>query len=340
MNKSVGTVALLGMLLSLPASAGQAQANPADWMNRMSQAVENLDYQGTFVYVHTLYSGEQSIDSMRITHINSASGTRERLYSITGPQREIIRTDKSVKCVFAEDRSVLVDNHVGRSLLPVLPLDDVLSSSAQYTLKMGVMGRVAGRRVQAVKIRPRDQYRYGYTLWLDVETGLPLKSVLHDADEKGSTLARLMFTDIRYGDAVDHSELTSEVPEERFELVSSPIPKTRAVSPDQPPRWSPAELPSGFRLTSHNHEDRDNGNGMFEHLVYSDGLATVSLYIETLADGQQAIPGLSRLGGMNAYVQQMDTLQITGIGEVPEITVKTLVNNVRQVAGEQSSGGD
>ena len=340
MNKSLGTVALLGMLCSLQAHAGQPQLSPSEWMSRMSQAVENLDYQGTFVYVHTLYSGEQSIESMRITHVNTADGTRERLHSITGPQREIIRTDKAVKCVFAEDRSVLVDNHVGRSLLPVLPLDDVLSSSAQYSLKMGVMGRVAGRQVQAIKIRPRDKFRYGYTLWLDVENGLPLKSVLHDANEQGSTLARLMFTDIRFGDAVDQAELNSTVPEERFELVSSPIPMTKAVSTDEMPRWSPAKVPSGFRLTSHNHEERENSQGMFEHLVYSDGLATVSIYIETLADGQQAIPGLSSLGGMNAYVQQKDTLQITGIGEVPAITVKTLVDNVTQVASEKSAHSD
>jgi len=76
-----------------------------------------------------------------------------------------------------------------------------------------------------------------------------------------------------------------------------------------------------------------NPDGIFEHMVYSDGLAAVSVYIEKKGSEVGVLQGVSQLGTNNAYSRQQGELQITAIGEVPAVTVKTIATSmVRSVA--------
>ena len=92
------------------------------------------------------------------------------------------------------------------------------------------------------------------------------------------------------------------------------------------PRWQPASLPPGFKLTSHSH--KTGAEGIYEHMVYSDGLAAVSVYVEKQGMEAEVKPGISQLGTHNAYTRKQGELQITVIGEVPAITVKTIANEM------------
>ena len=99
------------------------------------------------------------------------------------------------------------------------------------------------------------------------------------------------------------------------------------------PRWQPSNLPPGFKLTSHSH--KPEADGIYEHMVYSDGLAAVSVYVEQQGDDAPVKPGVSQLGTNNAYTRKQGALQITVIGEVPVITVKSIANEMAQsVASE------
>jgi sigma-E factor negative regulatory protein RseB len=90
------------------------------------------------------------------------------------------------------------------------------------------------------------------------------------------------------------------------------------------PRWQPAKLPPGFQLASHNR--KTGSEGVYEHMVYSDGLAAVSVYVEQQGAGPAIRQGVSQLGTNNAYTRNLGELQITVIGEVPAITVKSIAN--------------
>mgnify|MGYP003423167329 CR=1 FL=1 len=90
--------ALLGLAVPL-AQAADAQALFA----RMHQAGRSLDYDGTFVYQH----GDQ-LESLRIVHKTGAGGARERLVSLNGAPREIIRTDNEVRCYLPDESAVLI----------------------------------------------------------------------------------------------------------------------------------------------------------------------------------------------------------------------------------------
>lgn len=293
------------------------------WLERMTRAMSEMSYQGTFVYVR-----DGVVETMRITHVSDDTGVRERMYSVSGPRREVIRNRKGVRCVLQDSNSVFVDTAVADTFFPELPLAAIDNKSAGYHLKLNGKARIAGQAARRVSIRPRDVFRYGYDYWLEEQTGLLLKWVLKDTDQK--VLAKLMFTDFSIGPDVDLKELESDSPAKDFVAVPT-FSKVKTVVGESNPRWQPKRLPPGFKLSSHNKQM--SPDGIFEHMVYSDGLAAVSVYIEKKGSEIGVLQGVGQLGTNNSYSRQKGELQITAIGEVPAVTVKTIANSMaRSVA--------
>jgi sigma-E factor negative regulatory protein RseB len=299
------------------------QAN--QWLERMATAMSQMSYQGTFVYVR-----DDEVETMRITHVTDDTGVRERLYSVNGPQREVIRDSNGVRCVLEDSSAVVEDQVVASSYFPELPLSIIDGDSSGYRLETGKKSRIAGYLARRIRIIPEDQFRYGYDVWLEVNTGLLLKWVLFDNSH--IPIAKLMFTDFAMGSAVNLAELESDTkPEDFVEMKTFSLQKT--VVTQTSPRWQPSRLPPGFNLASYSHQ-KDEG-GVYEHMVYSDGLAAVSVYVEENADGTGVKPGISRLGTNNAYTRREGNLQITVIGEVPAITVKYIAYEIARSVASQ-----
>lgn len=302
--------------------AAEQPLTASELLERMSSAMNKMSYQGTFVYMRG-----DSVETMRITHIVDENGVRERLYSIDGPQREIIRDKDGVRCVLADGQTVAEDPLVAGPIYPEIPLGDAHGAEdSPYSLTIGGKARMAGHLARRVSIRPEDGFRYGYELWLEDSTGLLLKWVLFNA--RRETLARLMFTELRMGGDIHEDELHSTTPAELFQRVDSRTPE--GTSDHAEPQWQPARLPPGFRLTSYN-RGKNKGQGVFEHLVYSDGLASVSVYIEDQHEDASAAHGLNRIGTASAFSKHVGAKHVTVIGEVPVITVKFIGESVRQL---------
>jgi len=308
---------LLSISISGLAMAGESQ-QARDWLERMTAAMSQMSYQGTFVYVR-----DGAVETMRITHVTDETGVRERLYSVSGPHREVIRDRKGVRCVLQDAASVVEDQVVASSYFPELPLSIIDGGTSGYQLETGGEARIAGHTARRVTILPEDNFRYGYDFWLEEQTGLLLKWELFDTDRK--PLAKLMFTDFAMGSSVNLIELESDSRAEDFvEMKTFSLQNTVVTRSN--PRWQPAKLPPGFELASHSH--KTGADGVYEHMVYSDGLAAVSVYVEQQGIEAEVKPGISQLGTNNAYTTKQGVLQITVIGEVPAITVKTIANEM------------
>ena len=308
---------LITVSISTLATAGDS-LHAREWLERMTAAMSQMSYQGTFVYVR-----DGAVETMRITHVTDETGVRERLYSLNGPHREVIRNRKGVRCVLQDSSSVVEDEVVASSYFPELPLSIIDSENTGYRLESGGEARIAGHTARRVTISPEDNYRYGYDFWLEEQTGLLLKWVLFDAEHK--PIAKLMFTDFAIGSAVDMGELESDSRAEDFVEMKTFSPQNTVVTRSNP-RWQPAKLPPGFQLASHSH--KAGADGVYEHMVYSDGLAAVSVYVEQQGIEAAVTPGVSQLGTNNAYTRQQGNLQITVIGEVPALTVKAIANEM------------
>jgi len=318
------TAATWFLLAMLSVPAGNAFATEADearqMLDRMSTAMSQMSYQGTFVYVQG-----DDVETMRITHVSDKQGVRERLISISGARREILRDSSGIRWVLSEDSSVFEDQGYNRSFFPELPVDQYSLTEVSYSLEVGPEARIADHRARNLKVIPRDKYRYGYSLWLEVNSGLLLKWELIGSDAK--PLAKLMFTEIRLGSEVDVKELEPSSQLKKFKTVESRLPSGRGFS-NSTPAWKPDSLPPGFKLTAHRYFGEED-QGVYEHLVYSDGFAAVSVYIEDLVPDSSLRTGMSRLGTTNAFSRTTGHMLITVVGDVPGITVKYIADSVR-----------
>jgi sigma-E factor negative regulatory protein RseB len=313
-----GLIALALILINGSAFAAN-RVEAREWLERMTSAMTMMSYQGTFVYSHGA-----SLETMRITHIVDDDGIHERLYSVNGTQREVIRDKQGVRCVLGDDKSIMLDRAISGAIFPVIPEDVLANDNSQYTFRTGGISRVAGRLVQKISITPVDEFRYGYEFYLDQFSGLLLKWVLYDNDRQ--PIAKLMFTDLNLRDEILLDELVSTTPAEDFTLLESSMPEVQMASSIKP-QWIPSSLPPGFELTINSIQEKE-GKNVYEHQVYSDGLASVSVYIENLDQDEKAAHGVSKLGTANAFSRNVGTKHVTVIGEVPSVTVLSIANAV------------
>jgi sigma-E factor negative regulatory protein RseB len=295
-------------------TAVAAELSPHDWLDRMNQAVRQLDYEGRFV----VQSGDH-LDAMYLVHRVDGGIEKERMVSLTGQPREVIRSDEAVACLVpGQDRHI----NIGRrpSDQPISPLSGVSSDelARHYRMVANSGARVAGREATQILIEPQDAFRYGYRLYVDQQTALPLRSVV--LDEKQRPISQLMFVDIRIGSGVTPVEL---------DLASMQIARVDAP-PEMPARaaqkrsWRVAELPTGFRLSAH--RTRPVPGGELEHSIYSDGLATFSVYVQPA--GEQGLSGESRFGASKAVGRVVDGHEIIVVGEVPAQTLHWVAERV------------
>jgi sigma-E factor negative regulatory protein RseB len=312
---------LLVALLVFPAtelSAGSSDT-PRQMLERMSVAMSQMTYQGTFVYVQG-----DIVETMRITHVADESGVREHLVAVSGPQREVIRDSSGVHWVMAEDQSVFEDAAFNRSFFPELLLDQHDQTERFYTMKRGGTARIAGHQARVLKIVPKDEFRYGYLLWLEEHSGLLLKWELIDSQR--NVLAQLMYTDVKLGSEVNKSELRPSSQMKKFKTVESRLPSGRG-SHKSSPRWQSANLPPGFELTVHR-SFVQQGVGDYEHLMYSDGLAAVSVYIESREKLESMPKTMKRRGTTHVFSHTADDRLVTVIGDVPAATVRMIGDGV------------
>lgn len=304
------------LLLSLGwAPLASADAGADDWLVRMGEAASGLDYDGVFIHV----DGNE-IDTMRIVHKVRDDGVHERLYSLNGTPREVIRDPEKVWCFMPDRKMGVLGPRSGRQAgFPGFMISNLEQITESYTLVLGEQGRVADRIAQIVHINPRDAMRYGYELWADMETGLLLKSVLVDADK--TPLEQYQFASIEIGNVIPDAALEPVTP--RSELEWRRDRKPPRVSSGEGSRWKVNALPEGYRVVNTIQRWMPMEEEPVEHIVISDGLGAISVFIERPAD-DVTTEALSRMGAVTAYSTGRDGWQVTVIGEVPPAAVKLI----------------
>lgn len=311
MNGKATSLALGLCLCALPGLIG-ASEEPHQWLERMSAAMSQMNYQGTFVYVR----GEE-VETVRITHVVDEKGARERLVSVSGSPREVVRDADGVRWIAGDEGVVLANSASNRTFFPELPLGNTVQASDFYQFLLEGQQRIAGHNARRLDIKPRDEFRYGYRLWLEPQSGLLLQWEL--TGTAGETLAKLMFTELKMGAEVNPGELRSKPRDENAVAPELAASVAQTFSSGRPARQA-KKLPPGFHLASHR-EQLPSADRLFEHLVYSDGIAVVSVYIEPADENSTLKLGLSRLGTTHAYSHQAETEVITALGDVPAATV-------------------
>lgn len=295
----------------------QTDAQALQWLQRIHTATQKLSYAGTFVYQH-----RDQMETSKIARYVDASGAYERLESLGGTPREIIRSRDQVTCYLPESMTVKIDKQVAdRSFPSVLPVQ-VKELAENYSIRKGEVERVAGYDCQVIVFTPRDKMRYGHKLWADVGTGMLVRAKTFD--ERNNPIETFEFTQLQIGN-VDRAMVRS-----RFAAKGKDWKVENSAAQDVSlgsQGWTMRATPPGFRKIGEMRRTLGGTAGV-GHIVLSDGLAAVSVFIEPLANRQSEAAGLARQGAINVYTRRLGEHWITVVGETPPDSVKYFANAI------------
>lgn len=311
---------VLCLLTCLPFSVAFAQAKVTDartLLERVSSATRTLSYDGTFVYLHG-----NSMDTMRVIHKFDGKTERERLISLTGQASEVIRNKDKVLCVLPNSKKIIIEK-AKQSLnsFPALLAMNFSQLEDFYELSLLAGQRVAGRSTQGLSISPRDQYRYGYRIWIDEDNGLLLKTELVDGDK---VIEQMMFTSLDLKSDISEKLLVPSMDVSNFEQVNA---EGMTINKTASQGWHLSWLPGGFAVSESGQVNLSDKE-VADHIVVTDGFSMVSIFIEPGAVENTETEQLQK-GALSAVRLVKDGFWITAVGEVPAVTVKAIADAIQ-----------
>ena len=302
-------ILLCALAAGLPAAAQSPESLAL--LRKIQEATRSLSYTGTFVYQH----GGRS-ETSRITRL--AAADVEKLEVLDGLPRELVRTKDTVRCYLPESKVVKVERRTADRTFPALLPERVNALSRHYDIALGEGRRIAGFDCQAVKLTPKDDLRYGYHLYADRATGMLVGAVT--VDSGGKQIEQFMFTQLAIG------RVTPEMVKSRQPSSGWRVEDAQAA-PATLTGWTVnTELPGFHKVVELKRRMESKAVGQ---LVYSDGLAAVSVFIEPLeARREPARTGLASLGAIHIYTREVSNHMVTVVGEAPAVSVQRIANAV------------
>lgn len=290
----------------------------SDILKKISDADAHLNYQGVFVMRRS-----DNLTTMKVEHgVDSKRGVWESLESLNGESRRVVRNNDEVISIFPERKAYTISHRTDKATLhPTLP-ENLDKLKRHYRIEHVASDRIAGRKTSVLEVKPLDKFRYGYRYWLDNETGVLLKC--DSLNEKNEVVEQMMFTTLKY---------LKTLPEDAFKDPAVEGYKKRDLDAMKKyvkkVKWKVSDLPQGFMLTQSSIHKHRKMNSL--QMVYSDGLASVSVFIEGRTEKPAGhIEGLSSIGALNAYGTSKGEHFVTVVGEVPAKTVKTIAESAVQ----------
>jgi len=321
---------LLVWVMVLGNGAAWAQDSAQDWLTRMEQAAHSQSFIGTL-----LYHQRGGNDAIRIIRQVSDGRIREKVYSLTGSYREVVRDGGDVWCYLPDEHgNGKKASNVVNGFPDFLP-DDLSILDAHYDIKLDGLKRQAGRMCQKISIIPRDKYRYGYDLYADVETGLLLAADLIGPD--GENIESYMFSDISINPDIKEADLAPTNPKESMVWRNDgkqPVGKLAAAA-ENDSEWRLLTPPGGFHLAGVAMIE-DGHQGRVKQLVYTDGLATISVFIKKLKEKKNRIldkvKKIRQVGALNTLGMEVRGHEVTVIGDVPPDAIRMIEGSLSQRA--------
>lgn len=327
MMQTVVKIAVAFSLVSF--SVSSFAADNLKKIEEMVTAAKTLNYEGVFTY-----QNGNSLQTIKIIHSADQQGEVERLISMNGAAREVIRTNDMVTCIFPEGKRVNVNRRpLGRGF-PSNLLRRLDSAGDFYKVGQGGSSRIAGREAEQLTITPIDDYRYGYRLWRDMQTHLLLKSEL--VTQAGNVLENFAFSTVSFHDDIPEQLLVPAIvnrDEMTFNL-SEPDTPANTASKSSLSNWQVNWLPEGFALVAQQNRLKAKNGASVEQRVYSDGLSSISIFIEQIRARHGHLRGVTNMGAVNAFGTIIDTHFVTVVGEVPEHTVNKIGSAISYEANQ------
>jgi sigma-E factor negative regulatory protein RseB len=326
----LGVKLLGGLLLAVVANAHAEERKVSiDWLKTVAFAGHQTDYSGVFVYQY-----DNRVETSRITHLAEADSEYERIESLDGPKREIIRHHGQVWSYF-NHKMVQVGSHQGLGRFPSLLPEQLAALGSNYHARQSGSERVAGYDAQVILFQPKDNLRYTHKIWVHTDSGLLLKSAV--LGEKNQVVEQYAFTQLQIGGRIDRSWVrknSSSTPGKHASagMRGSELPEAAESAREilhANSGWVADALPTGFKKTMEIQRPMRGKHAPVTQMVFSDGLSAISIFVEPSDGDEDDVEGLSSRGAVNLYHRVLDRHLVTVVGEVPPRTVMQVFDSVR-----------
>ncbi|HKT71979.1 MAG TPA: MucB/RseB C-terminal domain-containing protein [Steroidobacteraceae bacterium] len=304
-----------------------AAEEPSQWLARMNQALTTRNYDGTFTHWH---GGK--VEMLRIIHRVQDGAVSERLVSLDGSGREFIRSGSDLACYLPDKHTVLVEKRPTEEPLfggfPTLNPD----SASFYDIAEVARTRLNLRDTRVITVSPRDDFRYGYRLWIDETTAMPLKTQL--CDSHGRVIEQIVFASLTLSARIPDSAFKPDVSTTGYQWLRNEAVPAKESADNASLVWNALKLPPGFKMTTRAAQTLPGSSDPVSHLVFTDGLASVSVFVEAppkpAADASHEEPVTeesTHIGSSSVYSTVMSGRKVTAVGEVPPATVRSIASS-------------
>jgi sigma-E factor negative regulatory protein RseB len=290
----------------------------------MNEALTSRNYDGTFSH----WLGGR-VEMLRIIHRVQNGAVTERLVSLDGSGREFIRSGADLACYLPDKRTVLVERRPpDQSLLGGFPAMNQQSADF-YDIKEIERTRLNRRNTRVIVVSPKDEFRYGYRLWIDESTAMPLKTQLCDA--RGRVIEQIVFATLTLPAHIPDAAFKPDVSTEGFQWLRNEATPTKESPENASFMWNTLKLPPGFKMATRAAQAMPGSTGPVSHLVFTDGVASVSVFLEAgpkdPPNQQTMTEESAQVGSSSVFSTMMGGRKVTAVGEVPPETVRSIASS-------------
>lgn len=308
-----------------PAPAAPVQAveskNINEWLMRMHEASRNRSYVGTFVV-----SSGGVMSSAKIWHVCDGKQQIERVDTLTGPRRSTFRHNDQVVTFLPEEKLVRTEKRESLGLFPALLQTTGSHIGDFYQARQEGRERVAGVDADVIALVPRDAMRFGYRVWAEQKRGLVVK--LQTLDTEGKVLEQAAFSELQFDVPVKLEKLAQMMNKVDGYRVEKPgLVKTTASAEG----WALKNPVPGFQPMSCHKRPRVTPTGDEPmQWVFSDGLASVSIFVEPYDAQRHARESRLSMGATQSLTRRVEAWWLTVIGEVPMATLALFADGLER----------
>jgi sigma-E factor negative regulatory protein RseB len=319
---------MLVLLLALAPARADVPAGGerglSEWLQRLHDASRRRAYIGTLVV-----SSGGALSSARVWHVCDGKQQLERVESLTGTPRSTFRRNDEVVTFSPQSRVVVTERRESLGLFPQLLKSADAAIDQHYGARVQGSARVAGFDADIVELAPRDRLRFGYRIWSEKKTGLMLK--MQTLDLQGQVLEDMAFSELQLDAPVSMDKLQRMMTDTEGYRVESPV-STRTTAAAE--GWRMGQEVAGFKPMGCYRRPLAAGGDAVQW-VFSDGLATVSLFIEPYDARRHTQEGRQSMGATHALAQRArgagSAWWLTLVGEVPPATLRAFAQGVERL---------
>jgi len=299
------------------AQPGVSEVTVSGWLNRLHGASRQRAYTGTLVV-----SAGTHMVSAKIWHVCDGERQLERVESLSGPVRSTFRQDDKVVTFFRDAKVAVVEKRESLGVFPNFMQPDATDVGRYYKLKVQRGERVAGLDTDVAQLEPQDGWRYGYRIWSEKNSGLVLQ--LQTLGMDGRVLEQVAFSDLQLNAPVSAAVLSQQMAQtEGYRMEYPQLHKTTAATEG----WELVQPVPGFKSVGCY---RAQPSAKMQW-IFSDGLATVSLFAEPFDRRRHISVGLTSMGGAaHSQSRRMDEWWIVAVGEVPPATLNAFAQGLER----------